>query len=169
MDLLFKINMTELRPTPTKAFLATRPNTQLDLRSVVCIVDGVMRANFVCGSQHLAPELIRCLQQIFDGSFSTVSSSPLESSPGPLVSKERIAELRAMPYELYLQSPEWVRTRQQAIERARFRCQACNGAVNLQVHHRDYENLGCELPSDLLVLCEGCHEVFHENRRLVRP
>lgn len=34
----------------------------------------------------------------------------------------------------------------------------------LHVHHRTYERLGEELPEDLVVLCEVCHEAYELGR-----
>lgn len=64
-------------------------------------------------------------------------------------------------YEEYLLSDHWKHTRQAAIERAGWRCMLCDSAYNLQVHHRNYDRLGEELPTDLLVLCAGCHKKHH--------
>jgi hypothetical protein len=78
-------------------------------------------------------------------------------------SPERIAELRAMPYGEYLQTPEWRRVRDLALRRAGFRCELphCRSKVGLQVHHRDYDRIGEEVPEDLTVLCGVCHDGWH--------
>ncbi|MGN6166741.1 MAG: HNH endonuclease [Solirubrobacteraceae bacterium] len=70
---------------------------------------------------------------------------------------------RAMPYGEYLQLPYWRRVRDDALRRADHRCQVCNSRDNLNVHHRTYENRGCEHedPADLTVLCRDCHALFH--------
>ena len=68
---------------------------------------------------------------------------------------------RKKQYADYLHSPHWRSVREWAIERAANRCQVCNGAERLHVHHRTYERVGAELPSDLIVLCEDCHGIFH--------
>ena len=73
-----------------------------------------------------------------------------------------------MNYHAYMQSPEWRRRREAALQRAGHRCQVCNGSENLQAHHRTYENLGNELPGDLTVLCDECHRLF-SRRRQERP
>jgi hypothetical protein len=75
---------------------------------------------------------------------------------------------RALPvsYVEYLQSPAWQGTRKRALKRAKDRCQVCNSPNLLQVHHRTYERLGKEAPGDLLVLCDGCHDLFHSHGRL---
>jgi len=75
---------------------------------------------------------------------------------------ERLEELRSMPYQEYLQSPEWDATRKAALKRAHYRCQLCNSNGQLHVHHKTYERLGTEYTSDLIVLCRGCHAKFHD-------
>jgi hypothetical protein len=74
----------------------------------------------------------------------------------------RLVELRAMSYEQYLQTPEWKDRRRDAIYAADRRCQLCNAEGTLHVHHRDYTRRGAELPSDLTVLCQSCHEKHHD-------
>jgi hypothetical protein len=71
-----------------------------------------------------------------------------------------------MDYQEYLNTPEWRAKREWALERAGRRCQVCNSAGQLHVHHRTYENLGHELPADLTVLCEGCHGLYHGKRHV---
>lgn len=77
---------------------------------------------------------------------------------------ERAAEierLRAMPYADYLRSAHWRAIRAAALRRARWRCQLCNAAERLDVHHRTYERRGCEVAADVIVLCRGCHSTHH--------
>jgi hypothetical protein len=65
-------------------------------------------------------------------------------------------------YRKYLESEAWKKLRVQAIRRAGGRCQLCNvEARSLQVHHRTYERIGCELLDDLTVLCAPCHRKHH--------
>lgn len=67
-----------------------------------------------------------------------------------------------LPYAEYLQSEYWQDLRNQALDRAGYRCQLCNERKGLQVHHRSYERRG--LPGelqDLTVLCGDCHEAVH--------
>ena len=69
-------------------------------------------------------------------------------------------------YDEYLQSREWARIRNEAMSAAEWRC-ALGGIhsskTTLEAHHRDYKRLGKpgEL-KDVTVLCEQCHELFHE-------
>ncbi len=80
----------------------------------------------------------------------------------PDITPERLAALRAMPYEEYLRTPEWRARRQEALKRAQYRCQLCNTNQSpLEVHHRTYERLGAEVPEDLFVLCYSCHQWYH--------
>jgi len=76
--------------------------------------------------------------------------------------------LKWLPYGLYLRSPHWKRVRNAALERAHHRCQVCNAAGRLEVHHRTYDRRGQELLEDVTVLCRNCHETFHRNGRLTK-
>lgn len=69
-------------------------------------------------------------------------------------------------YVAYLRSPEWQARRELALEAADGRCQVCYDDKSLHVHHRTYRRFAAEVPSDLTVLCDGCHELFHKNRKL---
>lgn len=71
-------------------------------------------------------------------------------------------------YQQYLRSEHWRITKAAALETAKHRCQVCNSVYGLQVHHRTYERLGAEEPSDLTVLCDKCHTLFSNNGRLAR-
>lgn len=64
-------------------------------------------------------------------------------------------------YKTYIQSGEWRITRLEAIERAGGKCQLCSKSGRLHVHHNTYERLGKELPTDLVALCERCHDLYH--------
>lgn len=75
----------------------------------------------------------------------------------------RKLELKDMPYQEYLQTPEWQEKRKRALKKSDYRCQVCNtNSEQLNVHHRTYERRGDEIDSDLIVLCRSCHEKFHE-------
>ena len=76
---------------------------------------------------------------------------------------EKVAELKAMPYDQYLQSEHWRHVRKLALNNADNACQICNDSEStLEVHHRTYERLGSEYIADLTVLCHSCHERFHD-------
>lgn len=63
--------------------------------------------------------------------------------------------------DVYLKSAHWAKVRSAALAYADHRCQVCNGRTQLDVHHRTYERLGREKPSDVTVLCRRCHETHH--------
>jgi hypothetical protein len=89
----------------------------------------------------------------------------VETAP---VAAERLAQLRAMPYEEYLRTPEWRRTRAAALWCAGYSCSLdVTHTDGLEVHHRTYEHLGAELIADLIVLCHSCHRLHH--REYGRP
>ena len=71
-----------------------------------------------------------------------------------------------MPYAEYLKSTEWQVRRRWALDAADRRCQVCysngdDGQGPLDVHHRTYDRVGAERPSDLTVLCRTCHSLYH--------
>ncbi|MDF1599690.1 hypothetical protein PZ895_07860 [Mesorhizobium sp. YIM 152430] len=80
--------------------------------------------------------------------------------------QRRETELRTMPYQEYLRTPEWAARRKDALRRARFHCQTCAGGGQLHVHHRTYVRRGAEHSSDLIVLCADCHDLFHKHGKL---
>lgn len=80
------------------------------------------------------------------------------------ISPTRLAELRAMPYEEYLLTPEWLATRKRILKRDNYQCQRCHAqGVVLEVHHYTYTRLGQERDSDLVTLCEVCHDELHRS------
>lgn len=71
-------------------------------------------------------------------------------------------------YEKYLQSDRWATLSSITKHLAGYRCQVCCGAeIQLEVHHRTYENLGkpAEI-DDLIALCADCHAIFHTAGKL---
>jgi 5-methylcytosine-specific restriction endonuclease McrA len=70
-------------------------------------------------------------------------------------------------YKQYMKSRTWKSKRKGALRRALDRCQICyTNKETLHVHHRTYSRLGREKASDLIVLCETCHKLFHEHKRM---
>ena len=59
-------------------------------------------------------------------------------------------------YEKYLKSPAW-KVKRDAVEQ-RDGGQCVCGAQATEVHHKTYDNIGKEPLSDLVALCEECHE-----------
>ena len=68
---------------------------------------------------------------------------------------------KAHSYSAYLNSDHWKQTRQKALENAEYQCWECGSKDRLHVHHLTYENIGGELPEDLMVLCASCHAKIH--------
>ena len=75
-----------------------------------------------------------------------------------------------MPYHAYLQTAEWRRRRNRALQAAWWQCQwpACRERQDLEVHHRSYERLGEERDEDLQVLCPGHHLGRHAQLETLR-
>lgn len=73
--------------------------------------------------------------------------------------------LKRMPYRFFLETAYWFSVSMVAKSRAGMRCQVCNSPDSIQVHHRTYDNHGYEHRnmSDLVVLCDNCHGLFHGN------
>ncbi len=82
--------------------------------------------------------------------------------------QQRLEQLSTMPYLDYLRTPEWQERRKRILQRDSYHCQVCFSTEHLNVHHRTYERRGNENDGDLTTLCQGCHQVFHENGRLVK-
>lgn len=74
----------------------------------------------------------------------------------------RLEELRTMPYQKYLQTPEWQEIRHRALRKAKHRCELCAKEGVLHIHHKTYKNRGNEPLTDLIVLCQHCHRKFHD-------
>lgn len=67
-------------------------------------------------------------------------------------------------YYEYLRTQAWEETRQKVFRRDGFKCVLCGEAKDLNVHHITYENLGAEKTSDLVTLCQICHEDIHNGK-----
>jgi 5-methylcytosine-specific restriction endonuclease McrA len=86
---------------------------------------------------------------------------PLEEY-APMDICRAIFRLTKLRYADYLKTEHWREVRRRALEYASHSCQLCNSRVRLNVHHRTYKNRGNELPTDVIVLCQACHEKFHD-------
>ena len=81
--------------------------------------------------------------------------------------QEPVSRIPQSDYHEYINSYQWREKATMAKENAGQRCQVCNGDDRLEAHHRTYERLGFEEKGDITVLCRDCHQVFHDNRRLI--
>jgi len=63
-------------------------------------------------------------------------------------------------YFKYINGGRWENRREQYWDNHDRDCYVC-GEFALELHHRIYDNLGDEKDSDLVPLCEDCHEEVH--------
>jgi 5-methylcytosine-specific restriction endonuclease McrA len=68
-----------------------------------------------------------------------------------------------MVYIDYLKSSKWIGIRERKKASSKKHCLICGNKYNLQVHHRNYFNIGNEKNKDLMVLCGNCHFLLHRN------
>ena len=64
-------------------------------------------------------------------------------------------------YLKYLDSVEWAKIKVDMLMLTGGRCEVCGSKRNLQLHHLSYDNLYCEEPDDLILLCSKCHMKEH--------
>jgi hypothetical protein len=76
--------------------------------------------------------------------------------------------LRSLPYDMYLQTRHWSRMTNQSHVFWGSRCALCNSFTSLQGHHRTYDRVGYELFTDVVSLCDECHELFSNHRELAK-
>ena len=144
-------------------------------RCIRCDIFG----NRCLNSKHTGHFCIRhyasLIPEEFEDEFAREYLPPVIDSPMDIVKfvevvisrKEKRKKRKRLPktdYYNYINSAEWRKVAKAARKRAGYRCQLCNHNGKLHVHHRTYERLGNELPEDLTVLCETCHENFHDVR-----
>lgn len=81
----------------------------------------------------------------------------------------RVEELASMPYQDYLQTPEWQEKRRVIRAICGGRCQMCgrseSDGAKMHVHHNTYESRGREPLEDLTLVCDRCHGRHHGIRR----
>jgi 5-methylcytosine-specific restriction endonuclease McrA len=77
-----------------------------------------------------------------------------------------------MNYKSYLSSNAWKETRARFFNRSqrvllmrrrygRIVCEFCKYRGKFNLHHKTYERLGRERTTDLIILCDDCHEKVH--------
>ena len=68
-------------------------------------------------------------------------------------------------YEAHINSSKWKNTCAAVRRLHGNRCQKCgHGSARLEVHHINYERLGDERLSDLMLLCPDCHAAEDKKR-----
>ena len=65
-------------------------------------------------------------------------------------------------YKQYLLSPEWRVKRNLVLERCNEICEGCRAKRAIIVHHLVYKNVGKEFLFELVGLCQGCHDRYHD-------
>lgn len=69
-------------------------------------------------------------------------------------------------YKEYLLSNEWMEVKIDLLQSRGCKCEKCNKQKppnKLHVHHKTYERIFNELPSDLIILCARCHMKQHKD------
>lgn len=64
-------------------------------------------------------------------------------------------------YDQHINSPEWAARKDQYYAGHARRCRACGSVKKIHLHHKTYVRFKYELDSDLVPLCEGCHDKVH--------
>jgi 5-methylcytosine-specific restriction endonuclease McrA len=71
-------------------------------------------------------------------------------------------------YEARINSPEWKALKYNLIMQRGSRCEKCEvNTTFLEMHHKNYDRLGRELPSDLQLLCSNCHVIADRERAII--
>lgn len=65
-------------------------------------------------------------------------------------------------YAVYIQSKKWLRRREAFYKKYGRACAACGSKEHLHIHHMSYRHVGDERDDELAVLCDVCHEEFHD-------
>jgi len=127
-------------------------------------------ANMCCMSERT---VIRHINKLIEKGYIVDNTPSVKNRPHELAFTDKfIPEFPAsksnnyLNYYDYIKSDKWKKRANDARRRANFHCQICNSSKNLHVHHRTYERLGNEKPTDLIVLCAECHKLFHDNKKI---
>jgi len=67
-------------------------------------------------------------------------------------------------YNRRIRSTQWKNLKRDLIRLRGNQCERCAGVTALELHHKTYERLGFEQPSDLELLCYDCHRAADEER-----
>ena len=81
--------------------------------------------------------------------------------------KKRRKKLRKpLKYKKYIKSALWRKIRKSYFSRVNNECVVCGSKRTVSLHHLSYANLGKEKDSDLVALCWGHHEEYHQRHGL---
>ncbi len=73
----------------------------------------------------------------------------------------RLKFLGYKSYSAYLRSDHWKNFRKRYFTSNDKKCAVCGVRSGLELHHKNYSNLGREKFSDVVCLCEGHHKRLH--------
>lgn len=97
------------------------------------------------------------------GDYCLIKEKIILAKIGDEIEGEKYRFAGYASYQEYLQSPHWLKIRQQALEHYDNACALDKRHTKwLNVHHNNYANLGKETMNDVIVLCRDCHAKFHD-------
>jgi hypothetical protein len=88
--------------------------------------------------------------------------------------KKVFDEMNGFPeYARYVSSDEWRRCRTRFLRTSdrvrrmvkkyhRIICEFCHSDSKFNLHHKTYKRLGKERATDLIILCDHCHQTVHD-------
>ena len=91
-----------------------------------------------------------------------IITTDIEISKLDDIEESLIHQYNSIPYKQYLTTSHWTRFKQATLLSANYSCKLCNRKDDLNVHHNNYDNRGCETFNDVIVLCRSCHSKFHD-------
>lgn len=68
---------------------------------------------------------------------------------------------KLLAQDLYSKRPISHKVRMTVLQRDNYKCVLCDSKKNIQVHHKNYNNIGNEKATDLITLCYNCHLKYH--------
>lgn len=91
--------------------------------------------------------------------------------------KYHLSRLGYDSYHDYLQSSHWLEKRKYFFEHSQriiamrrnggVCCEFCKLKTKVNLHHKTYERLGNERTTDLIILCDDCHNTIHDMDRSI--
>lgn len=77
----------------------------------------------------------------------------------------KVKKMSREEYQEYLKSDHWQSLRKRKLSHSKCRCAICGSTDRLEVHHLQYKNIFDVDLTDLRILCNRCHDLFHELKR----
>jgi len=88
------------------------------------------------------------------------SGEPVNVQVANYIASMAVTHYKSMEYTEYLQTEHWKRFRD-SYKKNHSECELCSSTAQLQLHHKNYKNLGRETFDDVTLLCGSCHAHFH--------